>query len=82
MALIAKNNIRLNICPTSNVLLGAVTNISKHPLRRLFDYGIKVCINTDDLILFDATVTDEFVKLFENDIFDFDELNMIRQNGF
>lgn len=82
MALIAKNDIRLNICPTSNILLGAVPNITKHPLRQLFDYGIKVCINTDDLILFDATVTDEFVKLFENDIFDFDELNMIRQNGF
>ena len=42
------NNIRLNICPTSNILLGAVTNIKKHSIRQLFDYGIKVTVNTDD----------------------------------
>lgn len=82
MDLILENNIRLNVCPTSNVLLGAVEDISKHPMRKLVDHGIKVSINTDDLILFNATVTDEFVKLYEANIFTFEELDQIRKNGF
>ncbi|ARV09973.1 hypothetical protein BTO05_10115 [Winogradskyella sp. PC-19] len=79
---ILENNIRLNICPTSNVLLGAVSNIEKHTIRQLFDHGIKVTVNTDDLILFDASVTDEFVKLAEAGIFTMEELHTIRKNGF
>ncbi|NNE32578.1 MAG: hypothetical protein HKN40_09430 [Winogradskyella sp.] len=82
MDLILENNIRLNICPTSNILLGAVDNIKNHPIRKLFDYGIKVTINTDDLILFDTTVSEEFLKLFKENIFSFEELDVIRQNAF
>lgn len=82
MDLIARNNIRLNICPSSNLLLGAVENLQHHPLRRLYDYGIKICVNTDDLILFDASMTDEFVKLYDIGIFTFEELDEIRENGF
>lgn len=76
------NNIRLNICPTSNILLGAVTNIKKHSIRQLFDYGIKVTVNTDDPILFNISVTDEFVKLAKSNIFTFEELETNRKKLF
>jgi len=82
MDLIAENNIRLNICPTSNVLLGAVSDLKAHPLRQLFDHGIKLTVNTDDLILFDATVTNEFEKLAAANVFSFEELDTIRKNAF
>lgn len=82
MDLILERNIRLNICPQSNIALGAVKNIETHPIRKLFDKGIKVTVNTDDLILFDATVTDELYSLYANKIFSFDELEIIRKNGF
>ncbi|RNC87856.1 MAG: hypothetical protein ED556_01305 [Winogradskyella sp.] len=82
VALIRDNNIRLNICPTSNVMLGAVDSLKAHPIRQLLDNNIKVCINTDDLILFNANVTDEFVKLFETGLFTSDELDRIRLNAF
>lgn len=82
MDLILKNNIRLNVCPTSNNLLGAVKNLEKHPVRTLFDYGIQVTINTDDLILFNATVSEEIIKLYEMKLFTRDELELIRKNAF
>ncbi len=82
MDLILENNIRLNICPSSNIALGAVTNLKDHPIRVLFDYGINLTINTDDLILFDATVTGEFVNLLKHNIFSFEELDIIRENAF
>ena len=65
MDLIRKEDIRLNICPTSNILLGAVGSLEYHPLRQLFDNGINLTINTNDLILFNASISEEFIKLFE-----------------
>lgn len=82
MDLILERNIRLNICPQSNISLGAVANLKIHPIRKLFDKGIKVTVNTDDLILFNATVSDELYNLYINKIFSFDELEIIRKNAF
>ena len=82
MDLILENHLRLNVCPSSNVALGAIKNLEKHPIRTLFDHGIHITINTDDLILFNATITDEFVKLMDLNIFSFEELDQIRKNAF
>ena len=38
----------LDVSPTSNVRTGAVDSIEAHPLRRLFDAGIHITLNTDD----------------------------------
>ena len=82
MDMILENDIRLNVCPQSNLSLGSAENVTNHPIRRLFDYGIKLTVNTDDLLLFDATVTDQFVHLLEKKIFSFEEIDSIRKNGF
>ena len=82
MDMIFERNIRLNICPQSNISLGAVKNITEHPIRKLFDKGINITVNTDDLLLFNATVTDEFYALLKHNIFTFDEINSIRENAF
>ena len=80
--LILERNIRLNTCPQSNIALGAVKNLKTHPIRQLFDKGINVTVSTDDLILFGATVTDEFYDLYNENIFSWDEINIIRNNAF
>lgn len=81
MDIIIERNIRLNICPQSNICLGAVGNLKTHPIRVLFDKGINVSVNTDDLILFNATVSDEMINLVKNGIFSFDEMETIRKNA-
>jgi len=80
--LILERNIKLNICLSSNTALGAVKDIKKHPIKILFDKGVKVTVNTDDLILFNATVTDELNALFQHEIFSIEEINTIRENAF
>ena len=82
MDMILENDIRLNLCPQSNLALGSAENINMHPIRRLYDYGINITVNTDDLLLFDATVTDQFVDLLEKNIFSFEEIDSIRKNAF
>lgn len=81
MDLILEKNIRLNMCPTSNLSLGAVTHLENHPVRKLFDHGIKVTINTDDLILFNATITEEYEKLWHSQLFTFEEIELLNSNA-
>lgn len=75
------NKIQLNICPTSNIYLSRVKNYEAHPIRKLYDNGIKVTINTDDMIIFDKSVSEEFFNLYNAGLFNAVELNEIRENG-
>jgi adenosine deaminase len=81
MGLIKERNIRLNICPSSNKILGAVKDMTKYPARKLFDEGILLTINTDDLLLFNSGVSEEYLYLFKLGLFDENELNEIRKNS-
>jgi hypothetical protein len=81
MQFLADHRIRLNICPTSNVLLGRVASLKAHPIRRLFDAGVKVTVNTDDALVFGAGVSDEFRSLYRAGLFTAAELDTIRQWG-
>jgi adenosine deaminase len=81
MKWVRDNNIQLNICPTSNIRLSRVASIAKHPIRRLFDEGIKVTVNTDDLMIFGQSVSDEFFNLYKSGLFTPEELDNIRTNG-
>ncbi|MCT4565745.1 MAG: hypothetical protein N4A68_15720 [Maledivibacter sp.] len=63
------------------IYLGRVDSIKNHPIRRLFDNGIKVTINSDDVLIFDSHVSGEYLKLFQEEVFDARELDMIRLNG-
>ena len=81
MRFLADNRIRLNICPTSNVMLRRVETLAAHPIRKLFDAGVIVTINTDDVLVFGQGVSEEFRNLFEVELFNADELELIRLAG-
>lgn len=61
LELIVRRNIPLEICLTSNVKSGAVSQIGKHPFKELFRRGVKVTLNTDDPTLCQTTLTNEYV---------------------
>ena len=79
--LILDRNIRLNVCPHSNVALKAVRNLEEHPVRKLFDKGVTITINTDDHLLFNSTITDQFADLIQKGMFTFKEIDEIRLNA-
>lgn len=81
MKWLAKHNIKLNVCPTSNVMLKNSENYATHPIRLLYDYGIPVTINTDDLLIFNSTLSEEYLHLFNSGLMNEDELYKICQNG-
>jgi aminodeoxyfutalosine deaminase len=51
--------IPLEVCITSNVRTGAVGSINAHPVRRLFDAGVPITLNTDDPGIFGTTLQKE-----------------------
>ena len=81
MRWLSNNNIRLNICPTSNIRLGRVEKIEKHPARKLTDNGVVITINSDDIMIFDQSVSDEFLNLYHSKLFSINDLEILRQNG-
>ena len=81
MVWLSQNQIRLNVCPTSNVILGAVESLSRHPVRKLYDHGVKVTINTDDLMIFGQSISQEYLNLYRARIFSAEELDGIRETA-
>lgn len=81
MKRLADDGIRLHVCPTSNLMLSRVEGYGSHPIRQLYDYGVPVTINTDDLLIFDQTVSEEYLNLYRSGLMTAAELNAIREEG-
>ena len=79
MRWLSENQIQLNVCPTSNVMLDGVLELASHPIRILYDNGVPVTINTDDLMIFGQSVSEEYRNLYQADVFSAEELDDIRR---
>ena len=60
---IRDRRIPLEMCPTSNVQTGAAESIAEHPLRLLRQLHFRVTVNTDNRLMSQVTLTDEFASL-------------------
>ncbi len=69
--------ITLDICPTSNLSLGVVPSLSTHPIRQLFDLGVRVTVNSDDPLLFGTTISKEFQVLIRELGFTYEQLRQL-----
>lgn len=78
---LVKNKIRLNITPTSNLLLNRVSSLKEHPIRTLYHAGVDVTINSDDILIFDSEVSKEYIRLYQAMTLTAEELDDIRVNG-
>lgn len=81
MKWLADRQTQLNICPSSNVLLHRVRNLREHPIRELFNHGIRLTLNTDDLMVFGQGINDEYLNCYRVGLFSAGELDIIRQQG-
>jgi adenosine deaminase/aminodeoxyfutalosine deaminase len=75
-------DIPLEICITSNLVTGVVKRIEDHPVRRLFDAGVPIVLNTDDPAMFGCTLTGEYRLAADRFGFSEPELHAIAENGF
>ena len=57
---IADQGTCLDVCPTSNVMLGIVPTLPAHPLPGLLAAGVRCSVNADDPLLFGVGILDEY----------------------
>jgi adenosine deaminase len=68
------NHIVLEVCPTSNILAKIYPDYASHPLRKLKDAGVLVCLNSDDPGLFGNSLGQEYQVARDHFGFTDDEL--------
>ena len=55
--------IPLELCPSSNVDTGAVATLEEHPIRYFMEQRFRVTVNTDNRLMSDVTLSEEFRRL-------------------
>ncbi len=76
------HRIPLEMCITSNVQTKAVDSFENHPIKFYFDLGIRVTINTDNRLISNVSLTDEYMVAIEKYGFSADDLKYLILNGF
>lgn len=61
MNVLIEKDIPLEICPYSNYLTQAFKTHKEHPLRKLFDSGVPVTLNSDDPGIFASVLSDDYL---------------------
>jgi len=71
----------LELNPTSNVRTGVCPSFAAHPLRRYFDQGLVVTLNSDDPAFFGSDVTNEYLLAHIHQRFTREELRRLAANS-
>ncbi|OSQ37266.1 adenosine deaminase [Thalassospira mesophila] len=66
---LAKRGIVLEVCPGSNIALSVYPDYASHPLRKLYDAGVKLTLGSDDPPFFHTTLAEEYQRA--QDVFGF-----------
>jgi len=84
MAALREKNIYLELCPTSNLNIGIIKNITimKKIYRTLFETGVKLTVNTDGPEMHGTNLWHEFNLLVNHKIFSPEEILSIIKNSF
>ena len=79
---LAANRIPIEACVTSNLLTGSCSSLAEHPVRKLFEAGVMVTLNTDDPDMFRTSLLREYEIAQETFGFSEDQLRELAKNSF
>jgi adenosine deaminase/aminodeoxyfutalosine deaminase len=82
MQQLREKNIPLEICVTSNLRTAAILSLAEHPVRKLYDAGVPIVLNSDDPALFGCTLASEYDLAQREFGFTEAELMGLAQNSF
>jgi|SRR5579883_471274 adenosine deaminase/aminodeoxyfutalosine deaminase len=61
MHVLAQRQVPVEICMTSNLRTGCCARVVDHPVRKYFDSGLMVTLNSDDPAMFGSNLEEEFL---------------------
>lgn len=65
---VAKKQITVESCPTSNVQTAAVKDYEHHPIKQMLDAGVNVALSTDNRTISKTTITNELEQLYSHNV--------------
>jgi adenosine deaminase len=71
----------LEMCPTSNVHTGVCDSVAEHPIGLLARLRFRVTVNTDNRLMSDVTLSEEFAKLVEAFGYGWDQIEWLTTNA-
>lgn len=79
---LAQRQIPIEICVTSNVATGCCPEIAQHPVKRYFDEGLMLTLNSDDPAMFRTSLVQEYELVQETFGFSDEHLRELARNSF
>jgi adenosine deaminase len=79
---LVRRDTHIEFCPTSNLCLGVVPRIERHPLRRARELGMNFSVNTDDPGPFGCSMLSEYTLLASDLGFTASDFDRIRANAW
>jgi aminodeoxyfutalosine deaminase len=60
MEILSERQVPIDICISSNLRTGCCTRLADHPVRRYFDSGLMITLNSDDPAMFQSDLNNEY----------------------
>ncbi len=76
------HRIPLEVCLKSNIQTRSAKSMASHPFKFYLDLGLRVTLNTDNRLITDTTVSDEYLLAQRQWNLSAEELGWIMENGF
>jgi aminodeoxyfutalosine deaminase len=82
LEVLAHKQVPVEICVSSNLRTGVCSEVGEHPLKKFFDAGLMVTLNTDDPAMFQTSLCKEYELAVEGFGFSRDQLRELARNSF
>jgi adenosine deaminase/aminodeoxyfutalosine deaminase len=79
---LSERQIPIEICVTSNLRTGCCAELAQHPVRRYFDQGLMLTLNSDDPAMFRSSLVEEYALVQEAFGFTDEHLRELARNSF
>ncbi len=79
---LAERQVPIEICVTSNLRTGVCPELAQHPVRRYFDQGLMLTLNSDDPAMFGSSLVEEYALVQEAFGFTDEHLRELARNSF
>jgi aminodeoxyfutalosine deaminase len=79
---LGQRQVPIEICVTSNLRTGCCPELAQHPVRRYFDQGLMLTLNSDDPAMFRTSLVAEYQLVQETFGFSDEHLRELARNSF
>jgi len=82
LEVMAQKQVPVELCVSSNLRTGASPGLAEHPIKKFFEHGLMITLNTDDPAMFQTSLNREYEIAQQEFGFSEDHLRELARNSF